>query len=66
MHGSLNGLPVDSKNYVLGINESEDMESLMSKMGDHGVQVHPVWFHEHNMRDGSIRCATQQLLRTPD
>lgn len=65
MHGALNGLPVDPKNYVLGYNEKDDMQWLVKKMGAKGIKVHLVWFNEHNKREGSIRCATQQLLRVP-
>jgi N-dimethylarginine dimethylaminohydrolase len=65
MNGCLNGLPVDSENYVLGINERDDMKWLIAQIEERGIKVHPVWFDEHNLRDGSIRCATQQLLRIP-
>jgi hypothetical protein len=65
MNGMLNGLPVDPDNYVIGVDAQEDMEAPMGNIGDKGVAMHPVCrqFDEHNMRDGSIRCATQQLLR---
>ena len=65
MHACLNGLPVDSENYILGINEKDDMKWLIEKIEAKGIKVHTVWFDEHNQRDGSIRCATQQLLRVP-
>lgn len=65
MHGALNGLPVDSENYVLGYNAKDDMKWLVKEMEAKGIKVHLVWFNEHNKREGSIRCATQQLLRTP-
>ena len=65
MNGTLNGLPVDPDNYVLGTNARDDMEVHIANMTDKDITVHPVWFDEHNMRDGSIRCATQQLLRVP-
>ena len=66
MHGALNGLPVDSKNYILGYNEKDDMKWLVKQMEEKGIKVHLVWFNEHNKRDGSIRCATQQLLRVSE
>lgn len=65
MNGCLNGVPVDSVNYVMGINERDDMKWLITQIEEKGIKVHPVWFDQHNRRDGSIRCATQQLLRTP-
>jgi len=66
MHGALNGLPVDSANYILGFNEMDDMKWLVPQMEEKGINVHLVWFHQHNKLDGSIRCATQQLLRVPE
>jgi N-dimethylarginine dimethylaminohydrolase len=66
MNGSLNGLPVNPKNYIIGINARDDNKWLISQMEERGIKVHPVWFDEHNLRDGSIRCATQQLLRVPE
>ena len=46
-------------------NDPKDIPRLIAKMEAKGIKVHPVWFDEHNQRDGSIRCATQQLLRIP-
>ena len=65
MHGALNGLPVDSANYVLGYNENDDFKWMAEELEAKGINVHIIWFNEHNVLDGSIRCATQQLLRTP-
>ena len=65
MNGSLNGLPVNPENYIIGINARDDNKWLISQMEAKGITVHPVWFDEHNLRDGSIRCATQQILRLP-
>ena len=65
MNGSVNGLPVNPENYIIGINERDDNKWLISQIKSRGIKVYPVWFNEHNLRDGSIRCATQQLLRVP-
>ena len=66
MNGSLNGLPVNPENYILGFNARDDNKWLIAQIEERGIKVHPVWFDEHNLRDGSIRCATQQILRVPE
>lgn len=65
MNACLNGLPVDPDNYVLGNDHRDDMGWMAKRIEDQGISVHMVWFDEHNRRDGSIRCATQQLRRRP-
>ncbi len=63
MHSAANGLPVDPENYILGYNQMDDMQGHKKRLEQKGITVHLVDFGEHNKREGSIRCATQQLLR---
>ncbi len=60
---AVNGIPVDSKNYILSFNEHNDNKFLQSELEKRGIKVHRVFFGTHNGQGGSLRCATQPLIR---
>ncbi|MDO5563088.1 MAG: hypothetical protein Q4F74_05685 [Synergistaceae bacterium] len=60
---SLNGLPIDSKTYVMGYNDKNPNAYLKGELEARGIKVHTVFFGMHNTQGGSLRCATQALLR---
>ena len=60
---AVNGIPVDSKNYVMSFNEHNDNKFLQSELEKRDIKVHRVFFGTHNGQGGSLRCATQPLIR---
>ena len=60
---SVNGIPVDSKNYIISFNEHNDNMHLQSELENRKIKVHRVFFGTHNGQGGSLRCATQPLIR---
>ena len=60
---AINGIPVDSKNYIISYNEHNDNRYLQSELETRYIRVHRVFFGTHNGQGGSLRCATQPLIR---
>lgn len=60
---AVNGIPVDSKNYIMSFNEHNDNRYLQSELEKRNIKVHRVFFGTHNGQGGSLRCATQPLIR---
>lgn len=60
---AVNGLPVDSQNYVLSYNLHNDNRFIQTELERRGIKVHRVFFGTHNGQGGSLRCATQHLKR---
>lgn len=60
---AVNGLPVNSQNYVLSYNNHNDNRSVQAELEKRGITVHRVFFGTHNGQGGSLRCATQPLKR---
>ena len=59
----VNGLPVDENTYIMGYNENEDNSEIREALEKRGITVYPIFFGAHNAQGGSLRCATQALLR---
>jgi len=62
-HLAVNGLPIDKKHYIMGINDSFDGKSVKKRLEDLGITVYTIYFGLHNGEGGSIRCSTQALYR---
>ena len=60
---AVNGLPVNSQNYVLSYNRHNDNRAIQAELEKRGIRVHRVFFGTHNGQGGSLRCATQPLKR---
>jgi N-dimethylarginine dimethylaminohydrolase len=60
---SVNGIPVDDKNYIMSFNEHNDNRYLQTELEKRNIRVHRVFFGTHNGQGGSLRCATQPLIR---
>ena len=60
---AVNGIPVDSKNYLMSFNDHNDNRYLQSELEKRDIKVHRVFFGTHNGQGGSLRCATQPLVR---
>lgn len=60
---AVNGIPVDAKNYIMSFNQHNDNRTLQSELEKRGIKVHRVFFGTHNGQGGSLRCATQPLIR---
>ena len=60
---AVNGIPVDSRNYIISFNEHNDNRYLQSELEKRNIRVHRVFFGTHNGQGGSLRCATQPLIR---
>ena len=60
---AVNGVPVDSKNYILSYNRHNDNRYIQTELEKRGIRVHRVFFGTHNGQGGSLRCATQPLIR---
>ena len=60
---AINGIPVDSKNYIISYNEHNDNRYLQSELETRYIRVHRVFFGTHNGQGGSLRCATQPIIR---
>ncbi len=61
---AVNGLPVNSKNYILSYNRHNDNRYIQAELEKRDIRVHRVFFGTHNGQGGSLRCATQPLKRT--
>lgn len=60
---AVNGIPVDNKNYIMSFNDHNDNRYLQSELEKRDIKVHRVFFGTHNGQGGSLRCATQPLVR---
>ncbi len=60
---AVNGLPVNSQNYILSYNRHNDNRSMQAELEKRGIRVHRVFFGTHNGQGGALRCATQPLKR---
>lgn len=60
---AVNGIPVDGKNYIMSFNEHNDNSYLQAELEKRNIKVHRVFFGTHNGQGGSLRCATQPLIR---
>lgn len=60
---AVNGVPVNSKNYILSYNRHNDNRHIQAELEKRGITVHRVFFGTHNGQGGSLRCATQPLKR---
>lgn len=59
----VNGLPIDERTYLMGFNQHEDNLEIKEALEKRGITVYPIFFGAHNAQGGSLRCATQGLLR---
>jgi len=59
----VNGFPVDENHYIMGYNEKEDNSEIREALTKRNIHVYPIFFGAHNAQGGSLRCATQALLR---
>lgn len=60
---AVNGIPVDASNYIISFNKHNDNKQLQSELEKRNIKVHRVFFGTHNGQGGSLRCATQPLIR---
>lgn len=60
---AVNGLPVDESHYIMSYNDHNGNEYIREELEKRGISVYPVYFGVHNGQGGSLRCATQALLR---
>ncbi|SMP82515.1 N-Dimethylarginine dimethylaminohydrolase [Desulfonatronum zhilinae] len=60
---AVNGVPVNSENYILSYNRHNDNRTIQTELEKRGIKVHRVFFGTHNGQGGSLRCATQPLKR---
>ncbi len=60
---AVNGIPVDTKNYIMSFNEHNDNRFLQSELEKRNIKVHRLFFGTHNGQGGSLRCATQPIIR---
>ena len=60
---AVNGIPVDAANYIMSFNQHNDNRHLQSELEKRGIKVYRVFFGTHNGQGGSLRCATQPLVR---
>ena len=60
---AVNGVPVNTRNYILSYNRHNDNRYIQAELEKRGIRVHRVFFGTHNGQGGSLRCATQPLKR---
>ncbi len=60
---AVNGVPVNSRDYILSYNRHNDNRYIQTELEKRGIRVHRVFFGTHNGQGGSLRCATQPLKR---
>lgn len=63
---AVNGLPVDERHYIMSVNDHNDNTYIRKELEKRGISVYPVYFGVHNGQGGSLRCATQALIRRCD
>jgi|LSQX01.1.fsa_nt_gb N-dimethylarginine dimethylaminohydrolase len=59
----VNGLPVNENTYIMGYNNHDSNAQIRVALEQRGITVYPIFFGAHNAQGGSLRCATQALLR---
>ncbi len=62
-HLGTNGLPLDERRYVLGVNGQSGGERVGGALEARGITVFPIPFGAHTEHGGSIRCSTLPLRR---
>jgi len=60
---AVNGVPVDQDHYILSYNDSNDNRFIESELNRRGIKTFRVNFRTHNGQGGSLRCATQPIVR---
>ncbi|MDD4160718.1 MAG: hypothetical protein PHO18_07220 [Synergistaceae bacterium] len=60
---AVNGVPVNSKHYILSFNEHNDNKFIQSELEKRNIKVYRVFFGTHNGQGGALRCATQPVIR---
>jgi len=60
---AVNGIPVDNRNYIMSFNEHNDNRFLQSELEKRNIKVYRLFFGTHNGQGGSLRCATQPIIR---
>jgi N-dimethylarginine dimethylaminohydrolase len=60
---SVNGLPLNSENFVMGVSDRADGHSIREALESRCITVHTVPFGNHMEDGGALRCATHPLLR---
>jgi len=58
-----NGLPLDQKNYIMGVNGHFNDKRISKELKANGIKVYKVFFESHTKLGGSIRCSTMPLMR---
>ena len=53
-----NGLPLDQKNYIMGVNGHFNDKRISKELKANGIKVYKVFFESHTKLGGSIRCST--------
>ncbi|MDY0293788.1 MAG: hypothetical protein RBQ77_04380 [Candidatus Methanomethylophilaceae archaeon] len=60
---AVNGIPFDESTYIMSWNDNNDNSVLKGELERRGITVRMVYFNTHNDSGGSLRCATQPLVR---
>ncbi|MDD3378854.1 MAG: arginine deiminase-related protein [Candidatus Methanomethylophilaceae archaeon] len=60
---AVNGIPLDEKTYIMSWNDKNNNDRLQKELENRGIKVYKVYFNTHNNSGGSLRCATQSLIR---
>jgi len=62
-HLAANGLPIDKRHYIMGVNNHFDGKAVKKQLEESGITVYQVNFGLHNEDGGSIRCSSNSLVR---
>jgi len=62
-HLAANGLPIDKRHYIMGVNDHFDGRAVKRQLEDCGITVYPINFGFHNEDGGSIRCSANAFVR---
>lgn len=60
---AVNGVPIDQENYILSYNDANDNSFIEYELNKRGIKTYRVFFGTHNGQGGSLRCATQPIMR---
>ena len=58
-----NGMPIDTKHYILPYNKSYDGKRVQNELEAEGINVYRIFFGNHTEDGGAIRCSCHPLLR---
>lgn len=58
-----NGMPIDTKHYILPYNEYYDGKRVQKELEAEGITVYRIFFGNHTEDGGAVRCSTHPLLR---